>query len=283
MEDGVVERWLTVEDLFSKKVSYAQNQEDILLDRVFAKRSGFYVDVGANDPVFHSVTKFFYDLGWHGINIEPNPALHARLVCARERDVNLNFGVSNAEGILTFYDVPEFHGWSSFEVAFANSYRAQGVEVLERPIAVTTLSTICEQHVHEQIDFLKIDVEGFERLVLEGFDLRRWRPRVIVMEATWPQTWEHLILATDYRFALFDGLNRFYVRAEDAELIEPLSTPVSVLDGFVPYEYVRILESTGAAPDLSPTTIGLVRRIKRVTSRHPRLTSMVKRLLRLAG
>ena len=53
-------------------VSYAQNHEDVLLRRVFPDEpNGFYIDVGANDPVRDSVTKHFYDRGWHGINIEP--------------------------------------------------------------------------------------------------------------------------------------------------------------------------------------------------------------------
>ena len=46
-----------------------------MLARVFAgRRTGFYVDVGAADPVNLSVTKWFYDLGWSGLNIEPNQA-----------------------------------------------------------------------------------------------------------------------------------------------------------------------------------------------------------------
>ena len=53
-------------------ISYAQNQEDVLLRREFPDcTNGFYIDVGANDPVWDSVTKHFYDRGWHGINIEP--------------------------------------------------------------------------------------------------------------------------------------------------------------------------------------------------------------------
>ena len=53
-------------------ISYAQNFEDVMLRRVFAELdTGFYIDVGANDPSADSVTKAFYDAGWHGINIEP--------------------------------------------------------------------------------------------------------------------------------------------------------------------------------------------------------------------
>ena len=56
-------------------VTYAQNREDLYLYALLGDGPGFYVDVGANHPTFHSVTKFFYDRGWNGINIEPNTEL----------------------------------------------------------------------------------------------------------------------------------------------------------------------------------------------------------------
>src|SRR5207247_10761083 len=85
---------------------------------------------------------------------------------------------------------------------------------------------ICEEHVVETIDFLKIDVEGAEGDVLAGGDFRRFRPRVVLLEALAPGTlaenfgdWEPFLLDQGYVFALFDGLNRFYVAHEDEALI----------------------------------------------------------------
>ena len=66
--------------------------------------TGFYIDVGAYDPVDDSVTKHFYDLGWRGINVEPAGHLRARSPTARPRDVNLNVGLSDEPGTLTFYE-----------------------------------------------------------------------------------------------------------------------------------------------------------------------------------
>ncbi|MGH9038853.1 MAG: FkbM family methyltransferase, partial [Acidimicrobiia bacterium] len=96
--------------------SYAQNYEDVLLTRVFPPGlTGFYIDVGANDPVQHSITKRFYDQGWHGINIEPARSPFERLVAARPRDVCLNVGLSDEPGQLSFYELPaESVGGSTF-------------------------------------------------------------------------------------------------------------------------------------------------------------------------
>ena len=80
-------------------ILYVQNQEDVLLNRVFQGLSdGFYIDVGANDPVVDSVTKLFYDRGWTGINVEPDENCWRRLDSSRPRDRNLNLGLSDRPG-----------------------------------------------------------------------------------------------------------------------------------------------------------------------------------------
>ena len=191
-------------------VSFAQNREDVLLHRLFSDQpGGFYIDVGAAHPVFHSVTKLFYNLGWHGVNIEPVPLLFEMLREDRPRDVNLNMGLSNHEGTLTFYEVPGQIGSSTFCAGQAEVLRRDGFEIVERSIPVTTLTRVCEQYAPPTIDFLKIDVENYERQVLEGGNWSQWRPRLLVIEATEPSTpipnhehWVLLILAADYHFAL---------------------------------------------------------------------------------
>ena len=83
-------------------ISYAQNYEDVLLARLFGGRTtGFYVDIGAMDPVLDSVTKHFYDLGWHGINVEPVKELFDDLVMQRPRDVNVCAAISDQPGDAT--------------------------------------------------------------------------------------------------------------------------------------------------------------------------------------
>lgn len=91
---------------------------------------------------------------------------------------------------------------------------------------MTTLTALCEAHDITQIDFLKIDVEGAEGDVLAGLDLARLRPKVICLEAVAPGTmapnwagWEPMLLAANYEFVLFEGLNRFYVAREAGEIL----------------------------------------------------------------
>lgn len=231
--------------------SFAQNREDVLLDRAFARGiKGFYIDVGAHDPVVHSVTKHFYDQGWHGINIEPVPEVFGRLAADRDRDVNLNVGISDEEGSLTLFESPPGTGLSSFSPEIARHHREAGWKLVERTVPVTTLAAVCEEHVGTTtIDFLSVDVEGFERHVLEGADFERFRPRIVLVEATKPgsavpahEDWEKILLAAGYTFATFDGLNRYYVREEDLHLREVFEVPVNIFDNYVVHEHVRQLE-----------------------------------------
>lgn len=222
-------------------ISYAQNAEDVLLWRALGHvAQGFYIDVGANDPVEHSVTKAFYDAGWHGINIEPMPSHHQVFLRERPRDVNLAVACGAADGAITLYDTPPVNGWATTDAAVAARHRADGVDIVEHQVPLRTLAGICAAHAPAAIHFLKIDVEGFEAEVLRGMDLQRWRPWVLVIEATVPnsrttnhQQWEALVTAHDYRYAWFDGLNRYYVAAEHAELLAAFTVQPNVFDQYV--------------------------------------------------
>jgi FkbM family methyltransferase len=236
-------------------LSYSQNNEDVLLWRALGRvQNGFYIDVGANDPVEHSVTKAFYDAGWRGINIEPLPAFHEAFVQQRPRDINLAEAAGSSDGSLTLYDVTDVNGWASPERDVAEGHRAAGHEVREMTVPVRTLASICSEHVEGEIHFLKVDVEGFEGEVLRGMDFARWRPWVLVVEATVPgsretnhETWEHLVLEQRYIYAWFDGLNRYYVAGEHADLLQHFSVQPNVFDEFISHHLDKAWSANRAA------------------------------------
>jgi FkbM family methyltransferase len=225
----------------SQVISFAQNAEDVVLARAFAgRRKGFYIDVGAADPVSDSVTKHFYDLGWRGINIDPLPEWHKRLMKARPEDINLPVGLSSERGQMVFYAAEE-RRVTTVSADVAATLREQGMKVAEFYAEVRTLADVCQEHVGAQeIEFLKIDVEGHERDVILGGDWARWRPLVVLVEATVPnspvpnhETWEPLLLDAGYVHVLFDGLNRFYVPREAEGLASVLSAPANFFDNYV--------------------------------------------------
>ncbi len=241
-------------------VSYAANGEDILLLRAFAdRRHGFFVDVGAGDPEEESVTKTLVDrLDWRGVNIEPLPELLERLRSLRPNDINIGVAVGARPGRATFYRIlpaPGLGGGtglSTLDPAIAHMHRETGWGTQEMEVDVVPLQAILAEHAHPGFDLLKVDVEGREASVLGSADLSHWKPRVLVVEATVPdspepshQEWENMVLDRGYTLALFDGLNRFYARNDEPELRSRLSVPVNVFDRWVP---VAWLDGRRASP-----------------------------------
>ncbi len=222
-------------------ISYAQNAEDVVLWRVFANvENGFYVDVGAWHPQSESVTKCFYDQGWSGINIEPQAEKIPAFAEHRTRDINLQVAVSDKPGSMSLW-IPSYSALATGDPSLLSESIPDYGNPVEQTVPCRTLDSILDEHAaSKEISFLKVDVEGFEDKVLRSINLRQHRPIVLVVEATCPHTnepkwhaWEPRLTSHGYTFALFDGLNRFYLRSESSELLKLLSVPANCLDGFI--------------------------------------------------
>ncbi|MDQ6910211.1 MAG: FkbM family methyltransferase [Actinomycetota bacterium] len=238
-------------------ISYAQNGEDVILNRLFpSEYQGFYVDAGAAHPDVHSVTRHFYERGWRGINIEPLRGFFDLLCQTRPEDVNINAALSDVTGSATLLTNPDSLGMSTLSASWAAGAGAPKGHVPIN-VPVTTLSEVFTKHALKSIDFLKIDVEGWERQVVAGVDWERWRPRVVLLEAHTDadhDSWRELLESARYSYGHFDGINRYYVRAEDVSLLDRLRPPLSVLDDFVPHGFVEPLvvahgQLSGLRPD----------------------------------
>lgn len=227
-------------------VSYAQNGEDVVLLRALGHiEQGRYVDVGANHPVVDSITYAFYERGWQGITIDPMHEQAERHQNTRPRDHFIEAAISHGEGPAQLHQIDDT-GLSSLIDTVADEHRTAGWEVHEVEVPLRRLDDVLEEVGWEDVDvhFVVIDTEGSERAVLETFDLQRWRPWVLVIESTAPnsttqthQSWEPGVLAAGYQFCLFDGLSRFYVSSDHDELREALSYPASTHDNFQTREF----------------------------------------------
>lgn len=141
------------------------------------------MDVGAYDPTRFSNTKRFYKRGWRGINIEPDYNNYTKFVRQRQRDINLNIGISNKDMNITFYQFnPDTV--STFSKTDATKYQKYGFILKEKVLVQTKkLSSILTRYAKgKQIDFMTIDTEGFELLALISNDWTRFRPKVICVE-----------------------------------------------------------------------------------------------------
>lgn len=170
-----------------KQTHYAQNCEDVMLRSLFpANYKGFYIDVGAHHPYRISNTFLLFKSGWSGVNIDANPETISLYRKARPNDINLNIGVGLHEETLSYYRFSDPAVNTFVEEAAEKFKNKSWIEYLgTTKIQVVTLETILNQHVKPEqvIDVLSVDVEGFDLDVLKSNDWRKFRPKVIVVEA----------------------------------------------------------------------------------------------------
>lgn len=252
-------------------VSYAQNAEDVVLWRTLRHvTNGHYVEVGANHPSDDSITKAFYDRGWSGITVEPLEELSDLHRSQRPRDLQVRAAVSDGQfDSITLHSVVG-SGLSSTVDDIGDRHRSAGWNVEDIVVPSASLDDILADAgwTSTPIHFMIIDVEGAEGAVLRGLDLRAYRPWVLVVEATEPNSteqthgeWEPGLLAAGYTFCLFDGLSRFYVADEHREtLASSLSYPAYILDNYVP---ARLDRAERAAAQLGETLADTERQLIR--------------------
>ena len=232
-------------------ISYSQNQEDVVLFRLVELiPNGFYVDVGAAHPVLDNVTYALYKAGWHGINIEPMKREADLLREIRPRDITCETAAGDTVGRVTLYAAPmENRGATTADTDLVEKYTNAGQSFESFEVDVVRLDQILEENNIEIVHILKIDVEGAEKAVLKGASLSKYRPWVLVIEATRPNStedvsseWKNLVLEAGYSQTLFDGLNKFYVRNDKPEIAKVMSTPANVFDRWAPFEVDALRE-----------------------------------------
>jgi FkbM family methyltransferase len=194
--------------------SYAQHGEDLILWRFFGgRREGMFVDVGAHDGITFSNTYLLEQQGWRGVCIEPNPDVYPTCWVNRRKSVCIMSAVGEREGIATLHrDVSGL---------FASLVSALPVLEVDRiSVRTHTLDGLLDglEWVVPKIDFISIDVEGMELAVLRGFDVARWQPRVLIIEANTDDARAELVhyMGTlGYAFARAYNQNCIFVKPDD--------------------------------------------------------------------
>lgn len=196
----------------SSNFSYAQEGEDRILLRYFEnKADGFYIDVGAHHPKLYSNTYLFYKKNWHGINIDAMPGSMIPFQNSRTRDTNIEAAISDQEQELSFHIFSD-PALNTFDPVLA----AQRINPVKKhslqkklTLHTTTLTKVLDQYLppQQEIDFLSVDIEGYDLQALRSLDLNRYRPHLILVEI-YEQQWEQ---AEIYRFL---KVNRYSLMAK---------------------------------------------------------------------
>ncbi len=209
---------------------YSQNGEDIILWEIFADKEGpgFFVEVGALDGKRFSNTYSFELAGWRGVCIEPHEYYFELLKRNRPNSVCIRAAISDREAERIEFYANRRGALSTLnpelERFFIHRFRKYFSGFTVQYVRMRTLDGILEEiDAPVPIDFISIDVEGHEVNVLKGFDLERWSPRVLLIEAMLPEEKvmiENIMKNANYFKARELGGNLFFCKTEkDVEKI----------------------------------------------------------------
>ncbi|SHI49149.1 FkbM family methyltransferase [Pollutimonas bauzanensis] len=220
-------------------ISYAQNFEDVMLWRALKHiERGFYIDIGAQDPVIDSISRAFYEHGWRGIHVEPTEQYSKKLKDARPDEIVEQVAIGNGDTTLEFFEFSDT-GLSTADAAIALQHQSAGYHASRTEVPVISMDLLLDKYSDKTIHWLKIDVEGYEKNVIESWSYSNVRPWILIIESTKPLTqqqshleWDYLIVDKGYVFVYFDGLNRFYIHKDKIDLKNSFDRPPNIFDGF---------------------------------------------------
>lgn len=175
--------YILLSQKFRSKRSYSQSGEDMILNVILCNvKKGFYVDIGANNPLEQSNTCFFYEKGWNGINIDALPGSMKLFNILRKRDINLEIPISDIEETLT-YCMFQSSFYNSFDEEIAAKVKDKIDMIDTKKLDTKKLSWVLDNYCPTKIiDFFTIDTEGFDLKVLKSNDWNKYCPKVIVIE-----------------------------------------------------------------------------------------------------
>ena len=166
--------------------SHSQFGEDMILRSLIGnKKNGFFIDIGAHHPYFYSNTFHFYLKGWRGLSIDALPGSMKTFNKLRPQDINVEACIGPKAGEeVTFYEFSK-PALNSFDSEYAKKMEASGERIVEtHSLKTETLENIIKYKGLEgkEIDFLSIDIEGVDEIVLRSLDFKKVKPKIIVFE-----------------------------------------------------------------------------------------------------
>jgi len=191
---------------------YILSEENRIIWEFFkCSEDGFFIEVGAGDPVNLSVSYHLEVKGWKGILIEPQPTLATKLKHNRKAKVwSVACGSSQDKGEADFFVAGEFSSLKKHS-AFTDVIYSDKIVV-----PIMTLDEILYEEGNPRCDFLSIDVEGSELSVLKGIDLLKNRPRLIFIEYhVLSLDIHHYLLRNRFKLIKRTGVNNWYVPIEN--------------------------------------------------------------------
>ena len=165
-------------NFFTKKESYSQFGEDIIINKYFKSFIGTYVDIGCYHPIKYSNTALFYKKGWSGTNIDLNQTSISLFNFSRLRDKNILACLSSKEEWVDVYLDNEFSALNSTNKENIKNFKINNFK--KNKIKTKIFPKIIKQ----KFDFLNIDCEGNDYKILKTINLKKFKPKLICVEVS---------------------------------------------------------------------------------------------------
>ena len=187
---------------------------------------GVFVEVGAADPSYLSISKHFRDSGWNVISIEPNPYFAKRhreagntileYACGEKDENNIEFEIVRPK-IQGAIGQTTYESFSAIKVKEAYKQNDPSfdskMDVEKICVNMRRLDSLLKETGIIIIDILTVDVEGWELEVLSGLNFDLYAPKLLVVE-NWLRDEKYIkkIVSYGYSFACRMYPNDIYVR-----------------------------------------------------------------------
>jgi FkbM family methyltransferase len=198
-------------------------EEWVIRDVFRDRRGGVFLDVGAAHYQEHNNTYFLEtSRGWSGVAIDAIPSYAEGYRLMRPRTRFFSFFVSDrSDDVVEFYELQRNNAASSGDRRFVERYHEQPVQ---RRVQTITLDRLLDRVGIGHVDFVSVDIELAEPKAMAGFDIRKFAPALVCIEAH-----------PEVRQALLDYFTRNgyvvlgkYLRVDERNLyFAPLGTVVS--------------------------------------------------------
>jgi len=157
--------------------------EDLFVQNYFRnKAKGFYIDVGCYHPLEGNNTHLLYKNGWSGINFDINHYSIKLFDFLRKRDLNIHSGISRKKNKLIMHYRKEINMLNTLDEKIAKIHFRNGYK--KKNIQVNTLNFFISKKFKKlnKIDFINIDVEGYELDALKSLNFSTYKPQLICIE-----------------------------------------------------------------------------------------------------
>lgn len=163
-------------NFLTKKKTYSQFGEDLIIKNFFKSYIGRYVDVGCFHPIKYNNTFLLYQNGWSGINIDLNKMSIDLFNASRKKDINIQACLSNVEKETFIYFDSKFSALNSL---YKDNFKKFNLKKIKQ---IKVKTQIFSNIVKENFDFLNIDCEGNDLKILKTIDLNVYTPKLICVE-----------------------------------------------------------------------------------------------------